>query len=238
MAEQTTPLVELVGVGKVYGEQIKTRALEGVSFAVYPGEFAAIVGPSGSGKSTLLHLIGALDTPSEGTVRIGGENVQGLDDEGLARLRRRYLGYIFQFHYLLPEFTALENVLMPFAIEHGSPTRAERQEARDLLERVGLKDRMNNRATDLSGGQQQRVAIARALAGKKPLVLADEPTGNLDTKNSREIFRLMREFNAQDGTTFLLVTHDEHLAENTDRIISVVDGRIASDQSSAAHSGQ
>ncbi len=224
-----TPIVQMEKVGKVYGTKIQTRVLTDVTFTVQQGEFAAIIGPSGSGKSTLLNLIGALDKPTEGAVKIGGETLSGLDDEGLARLRRRYLGFIFQFHYLLPDFTALENVLMPFSVAHGAPTRQERKEAIELLERVGLKDRMNNRATDISGGQQQRVAIARALAGRKPLVLADEPTGNLDTENSNEVFALMRDFNLKDGTTFLIVTHDPNLAERTDRIISVIDGRIAHD---------
>lgn len=161
---------------------------------------------------------------------ISGESLGTLDDEGLARLRRQYVGFIFQFHYLLPDFTALENVLMPFYVAHSTPTKQEVKEAKELMERVGLKDRMNNRATDLSGGQQQRVAIARALAGRKPLILADEPTGNLDTQTGSEIFRTMRDFNEQDGTTFLLVTHDPHFAEQTDRVISVVDGRIAEDR--------
>ncbi len=223
-------IVQLQNVARVYGTVNLTHALRDVSFTVEQGEFTAIVGPSGSGKSTLLNLIGALDRPSSGIVRIGGESLSELDDSGLARLRRRYLGFIFQFHYLMPDFTALENVLMPFALDHGSPTSQETKEAKELLERVGLKDRMNNRSTDLSGGQQQRVAIARALSGKKPIVLADEPTGNLDTENSLEAFRLMREFNERDKTTFLLVTHDPGLAERTDRIISIVDGRVYEDR--------
>ena len=223
-------ILQLENVTRVYGTVNQTRALNGVSLSVKKGEFAAIVGPSGSGKSTLLNLIGALDRPSEGVVRIGGESLSELDDEGLARLRRRYLGFIFQFHYLMPDFSALENVLMPFSLDHGSPSEVEIQEAKSLLERVGLKDKMKNRATDLSGGQQQRVAIARALAGKKPLILADEPTGNLDTENSHEAFRLMREFNKTEGTTFLLVTHDPELAERADRIISIVDGKVAQDR--------
>jgi len=225
-----SPMVMMEGVGKVYGNKIQTRVLWDINFRVERGEFAAIVGPSGSGKSTLLNLIGALDKPSEGEVRISGESLGTLGDEGLARLRRQYVGFIFQFHYLLPDFTALENVLMPFYVAHSTPTKQEVKEAKELMERVGLKDRMNNRATDLSGGQQQRVAIARALAGRKPLILADEPTGNLDTQTGSEIFRTMRDFNEQDGTTFLLVTHDPHFAEQTDRVISVVDGRIAEDR--------
>ena len=223
-------ILQLQDVSRIYGTVNQTRALNGVTLSVKKGEFAAIVGPSGSGKSTLLNLIGALDRPSEGIVRIGGESLSDLDDAGLARLRRRYLGFIFQFHYLMPDFSVLENVLMPFALDHGSPTNAEIQEAKMILERVGLKDKMKNRATDLSGGQQQRVAIARALAGKKPLILADEPTGNLDTENSKEAFRLMREFNETEGTTFLLVTHDPDLAQQADRIISIIDGKVADDR--------
>ena len=223
-------ILQLQGVSRIYGTLNQTRALNGVTLSVKKGEFAAIVGPSGSGKSTLLNLIGALDRPSEGIVRIGGESLSDLDDSGLARLRRRYLGFIFQFHYLMPDFSVLENVLMPFALDHGSPTNEEIQEAKSLLERVGLKDKMKNRATDLSGGQQQRVAIARALSGKKPLILADEPTGNLDTENSKEAFRLMREFNETEGTTFLLVTHDPGLAQQADRIISIIDGKVADDR--------
>ena len=223
-------ILQLQDVSRIYGTVNQTRALNGVTLSVKKGEFAAIVGPSGSGKSTLLNLIGALDRPSEGIVRIGGESLSDLDDAGLARLRRRYLGFIFQFHYLMPDFSVLENVLMPFALDHGSPTNAEIQEAKMILERVGLKDKMKNRATDLSGGQQQRVAIARALAGKKPLILADEPTGNLDTENSKEAFRLMREFNETEGTTFLLVTHDPDLAHQADRIISIIDGKVADDR--------
>jgi lipoprotein-releasing system ATP-binding protein len=230
-------IVELADVVKEYGTKIRTRVLHGVSFAVAAGEFAAIVGPSGSGKSTLLNLIGALDRPTEGLVRIAGETLSNLDDEGLARLRRRHLGFIFQFHYLLPDFTALENVLMPLEIANGRANREQVSEAKTLLERVGLKDRIHNRATDLSGGQQQRVAIARALSGRKSLVLADEPTGNLDQENGHEVFRLMREFNQQDGTTFLLVTHDPALAEQTDRIISIVDGRVAEDRQVSTNLG-
>ena len=223
-------ILQLQDVSRIYGTVNQTRALNGVTLSVKKGEFAAIVGPSGSGKSTLLNLIGALDRPSEGIVRIGGESLSDLDDAGLARLRRRYLGFIFQFHYLMPDFSVLENVLMPFALDHGTPSNAEIQEAKMILERVGLKDKMKNRATDLSGGQQQRVAIARALAGKKPLILADEPTGNLDTENSKEAFRLMREFNETEGTTFLLVTHDPDLAQRADRIISIIDGKVADDR--------
>ncbi len=229
MADPQNTIVSLEGVGRVYGTHIKTRVLTDINISIQRGEFAAIVGPSGSGKSTLLNLIGALDKPTEGTVRIGGNTLQGLDDDGLASLRRKFVGFIFQFHYLLPDFSALENVVMPYAIVNGTPTSEQMKQGKNLLDRVGLKDKMKNRTTDLSGGEQQRVAIARALAGSKPLVLADEPTGNLDTENGNEIFGLMRQFNKDENITFLLVTHDPRLAAFTDRIISIVDGRVAGD---------
>lgn len=222
-------VVELVGAGKVYGGPVLTRALTGANLSVGPSEFVAVLGPSGSGKSTLLHLLGALDRPSEGTVKVMGQDLAKLDDDGLAKLRGEHLGFVFQFHHLLPDFTALENVLLPSFARGGEPTAERRQAAIDLLHRVGLEGKENNRATDLSGGQQQRVAIARALYGKKSLVLADEPTGNLDTNNGKEVFRLMRQFCAQDGVTFMVVTHDLQLALYADRIVHVVDGRISQD---------
>ncbi|HSV73257.1 MAG TPA: ABC transporter ATP-binding protein [Chthonomonadales bacterium] len=223
-------LIALDQVGKVYPGPNATRALRDINLTVCPGEFVAILGPSGSGKSTLLHLAGALDRPTEGTVRIAGESLTDLDDEGLARLRRRHIGFIFQFHYLMPDFNVLENVLMPTALSDGWGNRAAEREARELLERVGLGDKWRNRATDLSGGQQQRVAVARALAGGKSLVLADEPTGNLDTRNSHAVFRLLREFRDREGTTFMIVTHDLHLASQADRIVTIVDGSVEDDR--------
>jgi len=222
-------VVELEGVGKVYGGSVPTRALQDVNLRVEAGEFVAILGPSGSGKSTLLHLLGALDTPTEGTVRIAGQDVSKLDDDGLARLRGKHLGFVFQFHHLMPDFTALENVLMPLYAIGGPPDKKRIDEAKSVLKRVGLEGKERNRATDLSGGQQQRVAIARALMGGKTIVLADEPTGNLDTANGKDVFRLMREFNQRDGITFMIVTHDLALAMYADRIIHVIDGKIAND---------
>ncbi len=224
------PLVELRDVGYSYGGSSPTRALSAVNLTISRGEFVSIVGPSGSGKSTLLHLIGALERPTSGELRIAGHNVSNMDTEERASLRRNVIGFVFQFHYLLPDFTVLENVLMPASIAHGQPTREDREEAVTLLKRVGLVDRMHHRATDISGGQQQRVAIARALAGGKPLVLADEPTGNLDTHASDEAFALMREFHSSLGVTFVVITHNPDLARRSDRVISITDGRLASDE--------
>jgi lipoprotein-releasing system ATP-binding protein len=190
------------------------------------GEFAALIGPSGSGKSTLLNAIGLLERPSEGRILIHGEDTSRLDDAGITRLRGRTLGFVFQFHHLVPAFTALENIYMPCLIDRGRVDRAMRERAAMLLDRVGLSAQAKKRPAQLSGGQQQRVAIARALAMGAPLVLADEPTGNLDTHTADEIFVLLREFNREQRTAFLIVTHDPRLAAGCDRRIELVDGRI------------
>lgn len=224
------PLLVVEGVVREYGEDVVTRALDGVDLELEPGEFAALMGPSGSGKSTLLNIIGLLDRPTRGRVLVDGQDTTGLDDASLTKLRARTLGFVFQFHHLLPMFTALENVMLPAWGDEGVPSPAMRASAVELLEAVGLADRMNFRATALSGGQQQRVAIARALSRRPPLVLADEPTGNLDTESSAEVFALMRRFNRELGTTFLIVTHDARIAEQCDRVIEIVDGRIAHDR--------
>lgn len=225
----SNPLVMLNEASKFYGEAVKTYALRNVNLQVNAGEFASILGPSGSGKSTLLNLLGALDRPSEGEVQIDGTPLSGLNAVELAKVRQKHLGFIFQFHYLLPDFTALENVLMPSWVADGSASEADVKEAELLLDRVGLGGRFNSKPSQLSGGQQQRVAIARALARRRSLILADEPTGNLDTKNGREAFALMREFNQERGITFLIVTHDTRLALQTDRVIEIVDGEISYD---------
>ena len=191
---------------------------------------AALIGPSGSGKSTLLNVIGLRDRPTHGRVVLDGTDTSGLGEASLTKLRARTLGFVFQFHHLLPMFTALENVMLPAWGDEGLPSSTMRERAAELLREVGLEDRMNYRATALSGGQQQRVAIARALSRRPPLVLADEPTGNLDTESSAEVFALMRRFNRELGTTFLVVTHDPRIAGQCDRVIEVVDGRIAHDR--------
>jgi len=223
-------LLRAQGLVKEYGERVKTRALDGVDLEVGEGELAAIIGPSGSGKSTLLNIIGLLDRPTGGSLLLGGVETTTLDDAGLTALRARMLGFVFQFHHLLPAFTALENVMLPAWGGEGFPTRTMRESAEEMLRAVGLADRMSYRATDLSGGQQQRVAIARALARGPRLVLADEPTGNLDTRSSDEVFDLMRRFNDERKTTFLVVTHDPRIAARCRRSIEIVDGKVRSDR--------
>ena len=223
------PLLRLEAVVKDYGTVVKTRALDGVDFRLEAGEFAALIGPSGSGKSTLLNLVGLLDRPTEGRVRIAGEDLATLDDRALNRLRRRTLGFIFQFHHLLPALSAQENVMVPLWAERGRADDAMRRRALELLGEVGLAERADSKSSQLSGGQQQRVAIARALAMDPRLVLADEPTGNLDTRSADAVFDLLRRFNRERGTTFLIVTHDPRLAQRTDRIVELVDGRICCD---------
>jgi lipoprotein-releasing system ATP-binding protein len=224
------PLLAVEGVVREYGDVARTRALDGVDLTLGPGELTALMGPSGSGKSTLLHIIGLLDRPTAGRVVLGGTDTTSLDERGLTKLRARMLGFIFQFHHLLPAFTALENVMLPGWGDLGSPSPEMRSAGEEILRAVGLGDRMHYRASHLSGGQQQRVAIARALARRPPLVLADEPTGNLDTVSSREVFAQMRRFNQAIGTTFLVVTHDPRIADGCDRVVELVDGRVRSER--------
>jgi lipoprotein-releasing system ATP-binding protein len=223
------PVLEVIGVTKEYGDAGHTRALHGVDLVVGPGELTALIGPSGSGKSTLLNIIGLLDRPTAGRVRLVGTETTDLDERGLTALRARALGFIFQFHHLLPAFTALENVMLPAWGDTGRPSRASRDASLAILRAVGLADRVDFRATNLSGGQQQRVAIARALVRRPALVLADEPTGNLDTASSDEVFALMRRFNREERTTFLVVTHDPRIAAGCDRVVELLDGRVRSD---------
>ncbi len=223
-------LVELRGVRKVYGSaDASTVALDGVDLELRRGEFAALIGPSGSGKSTLLNVIGLLEAPSAGSLRIDGADAAQLSDAALTLLRGRSIGFVFQFHHLLPEFSALENVVMPAAADLGRMSSALWPRGEELLNRVGLANKRDARTSVLSGGQQQRVAVARALMMRPKLVLADEPTGNLDTHASDEVFALLREVNRETGTAFLIVTHDPRIAERCDRRIEIIDGRIASD---------
>jgi putative ABC transport system ATP-binding protein len=205
--------------------RVVVPALRGVSFDVEEGEFLTVLGPSGSGKSTLLHLIGCLDRPDEGEILFEGRNVLILNDDELAELRLKRIGFVFQFFNLLPRLTALENVKIPLALAGISDKEAD-ERARKLLELVGLGKRLNHRPSELSGGEQQRVAIARALINSPKLVLADEPTGNLDTKSGWEIVNLMRKLNEDIGQTFIVVTHDPQIAEAADRIIYLKDGLI------------
>ncbi len=228
MAERT---LEMEGVRKDYGaEGVVTRVLHGVDLALGRGEFTALMGPSGSGKSTLLNLVGLLDRPTEGRIVLDGRDTGTLDERGLTRYRGRTVGFVFQFHHLLPEFSAVENVMLPMIADRGRPEPAMAERARRLLADVGLESRAGRRPSRLSGGEQQRVAIARALAMEPRLVLADEPTGNLDTRSADEIFSLLREFNRKAGVTVLVVTHDPRLADRCDRILELVDGRIVGDR--------
>jgi lipoprotein-releasing system ATP-binding protein len=221
-------LLRMSGVCKTYGvgTPVATEVLHSVDLAIGQGEFVALIGPSGSGKSTLLNIIGLLEPMSSGEYLLQGRSVANLSDTELTRCRGDTLGFVFQFHHLLPAFSALENVLMPAMIRTGRFSDADRQHGLSLLDRVGLKAAADKKPGELSGGMQQRVAIARALARSSPLVLADEPTGNLDTHSADEVFALMRQFNRDAGTTFLIVTHDPRLAQRCDRIVELVDGRV------------
>lgn len=217
------------GLTREYGTSIITTALDKVSITLNKQEFASIIGPSGCGKSTLLNMLGALDRPTRGTLFFKGKNLSDMNDEELAAFRNMNIGFIFQSHHLLPEFTALENVLLPTWIETRKADRKKESRAKELLELVGLADRMNNIAPNLSGGQQQRVSIARALINNPNLLLADEPTGNLDSDSTDQVYELLRNINKEFDMSFLIVTHDRHIAEKSDRVIEMSDGRIIKD---------
>ncbi len=201
------------------------HALRGVDMEIFAGEIVGIVGPSGSGKSTLLGLIGGLDSPTRGTVEIDGVDVTRMNEDQLTEIRNEKIGFIFQFFNLIPTLTALENVLLPMQFARHSP-RNPNQRARELLDLLGLKDRTHHRPSELSGGQQQRVAIARALANNPPLLLADEPTGNLDTESGKVVLETLEEIRQHEGTTVVIVTHDEKIAALADRVLTLVDGVI------------
>ena len=220
-----SPIIELKSLAKVYKNGVEFRALDNANLVIEKGEFVAIVGPSGSGKSTLMHLIGLLDTPSSGTLLIDGKDVTKMSDKERSAMRNRMLGFIFQYHHLLPDFTALENVMMPLLIAGKSRDEAK-SVAEKLLKEVGLADRIDHRPGELSGGQNQRVAVARALSCSPAIVLGDEPTGNLDTKTGDLIYELLRKLNREYNQTFIVVTHNEELAGKADRVIKIVDGKI------------
>jgi lipoprotein-releasing system ATP-binding protein len=222
-------VVEVKGVSKVYGKTIKTVALHELNLGFKTGSFNAIIGESGSGKSTLLNIIGTLDRPTKGEVIINGVSTRNMSKGRLADLRNETLGFVFQFHYLLPEFTALENVLMPYRVAHGKADKESQKRAREILNLVGLEKVENNLATNMSGGQQQRTAIARALMNQPKIILADEPTGNLDSQTTDSIYQLFRKINQELGTTFIIITHDRRVAEKADRIVEILDGRISLD---------
>lgn len=210
------------------GTPLEVQVLKGVDIEVRSGEFVAIVGQSGSGKSTLLNLLGALDTPSGGKLTIEGQEIFGLGSDALADIRARRIGFVFQFHYLLDEFTCLENALMPILVQRGRANPQEEKRVRDLMERVGLSDQLHKLPSKISGGQQQRVAIVRALAHQPSLVLADEPTGNLDSRSGQQVFDLMREITRAQRVGFVMVTHDDRLAKAADRILRIEDGLMSS----------
>jgi lipoprotein-releasing system ATP-binding protein len=224
-------IVELADIHKTYNEgtPVAIEVLHGVNLVLRSGEFACLMGPSGSGKSTLLNLIGLLERPSSGAYLLKCRAIEQADDDERTRARLETLGFVFQFHHLLPAFTALENVMLPGLMRDGAFTQPLRDHARQLLSAVGLADAIHKPPNQLSGGMQQRVAIARALVLAPDLVLADEPTGNLDTHSADDVFALMRQFNETKGTAFLVVTHDHRLAARCDRVIELRDGSIISD---------
>jgi lipoprotein-releasing system ATP-binding protein len=230
------PLIELNDIHKRYNIGLPNEAevLKGISFKIAHGEFVALIGPSGSGKSTLLNIIGLLEQATTGSYKIEGEETSALNDAELTLRRRSTLGFVFQFHHLLPAFTALENVTLPALMREGVVSEAQRERARAVLTAVGLDAAMDKKPGELSGGMQQRVAIARALVLDPPLVLADEPTGNLDRVSSDEVFALLRKMHAELKISFLIVTHDPRLAARCDRVIELVDGSIERDEAVVA----
>lgn len=222
-------ILELKDVNKIYGTEIKSQVLYDINLSVKEGTFNSIIGQSGSGKSTLLNIIGTLDKATNGSVLIDGVDTESMTSNQLADYRNKTIGFVFQFHYLLPEFTALENVLMPFRIKNGKVTKEIIERGKEYMRLVGLENVMNNMSTKMSGGQQQRTAIARSLINNPKIILADEPTGNLDSESTENIYDLLRGINQELRTTFIIITHDRRIAEKADRIIEIKDGRINMD---------
>ncbi len=224
-----TPIIRVENLYKTYDSgPAKVEVLKGISFDVKPAEVVVIKGPSGVGKSTLLHIIGALDLPTAGKVFLDGQDIASLKNAQIDRFRNKSVGFVFQFHHLLPEFTALENVLIP-SFMHEALTPEKEAYARQLLKEVGLEHRLNHKPNELSGGEQQRVAVARALINQPKVLLADEPTGNLDRKNSEMLYDLMLRLNQKLKQTLVIVTHDEHMTTKAHRIIELDDGKIVNE---------
>lgn len=224
-------ILEIKNLCKVYGEgETRVDALKNISFDVDQGEFVAVVGPSGSGKSTLLHILGGVDVPTSGVVRIAGTDIGKLDENKLAIFRRRQIGLIYQFYNLIPILNVEENLTLPILLDGKKP---DQKLLLDLVEKLGLSERRKHLPNQLSGGQQQRVSIGRALMNHPALLLADEPTGNLDTENSKEIIALLRKFNRENNQTVIIITHDERIALSADRVITIEDGRITRDTKGA-----
>lgn len=219
-------IITLNNINKIYGNTFKTQVLHDINLSFEEGTFNSIIGASGSGKSTLLNIMGTLDKPTSGEVYIDSKRIDTLNKNELAELRNEIIGFIFQFHYLLPEFTAMENVLMPYKIKSSKVSKEVIERAEELLDLVGLSKVKNNLAVNMSGGQQQRTAIARALMNNPKIILADEPTGNLDSESTETIYNLMRDINKKYNTTFIVITHDERIAKKTDRIIEIKDGKV------------
>jgi lipoprotein-releasing system ATP-binding protein len=223
-ADMSPLVVETRGLHKAYFGRVTVPVLHGINLQIRAREFVALMGSSGSGKSTLLNLLGGLDIPTDGTVLINGVDIATLSEDELAILRNEEVGFVFQFHYLLDEFTCLENALMPIYVRYGNATEVQRARVVDLLRRVGLEDHLHKRPDEMSGGQNQRCALVRALANAPQLVLADEPTGNLDRHSGEEVLALMRELNREHGVAFVIITHDERVARAADRILLLTDG--------------
>lgn len=221
-------ILDVKNLSKVYGKgDTMVKALDNVSFSVEQGEFVAIIGPSGSGKSTLLHILGGVDTATSGSVVINNTDISTLDETALAIFRRRQIGLVYQFYNLIPILTVEENLTLPLLLDGRKP---DKRQINDLVERLGLSNRLTHLPNQLSGGQQQRVSIGRALVNNPALMLADEPTGNLDSENSREIVSLLRHFNKEYNQTVIIITHDERIALSADRVISIEDGKIKRDE--------
>ena len=231
MSDQSAEVLRLEALRKSYNiaQPNEVEVLHGIDLCIQRHDFAVLIGPSGSGKSTLLNILGLLDKPSSGELYLLGQATSSMDDAGRTALRGNSIGFVFQFHHLIQAFTALDNVLMPLMLTRGKPDKFAIQQARELLAAVGLEKFANRKPNELSGGQQQRVAIARALITEPALLLADEPTGNLDTQTAAEVFELFHKVNRERDCAVLLVTHDPRLSANCDRTINLVDGRIESD---------